>query len=1096
MPYKPSDPYVKRFATSHPATGAAVNADALPVATAALAGSGTGAMALTVANVGTGLYEVTGTFPATRAKGDVLNVSVAATVAGVAGVGVVDNQVLDSKRAGDLNDYAGGDTAGTTTLVGRLTATRATNLDNLDAFVSSRSTYAGADTSGTTALLSRLTAGRATNLDNLAGGPVALAAQVPAAFTAATFAAAGVFAAAALANAPTGGGSGVDPWATTLPGPYGPGTAGAILGGNLDAKVSSRSTYAGADTPGTTVLVGRLSAARANNLDFLDASVATRSTYGGGDTTGTTTLVGLLTPARAAKIDFLDAAVTTRSTYAGGDTAGTTTLVGRLTAGRATNLDNLAGGAVALAAQIPAQFTAATFAAAGVFSTGALANAPTGGGAAAPDPWGTPLPGGYGPGTAGAILGGNPDTAGTTALLGRLTAGRATNLDFLDVSVASRSTYAGADTAGTTTLLGRLTGPRATNLDFLDAAVSSRSTYAGADTAGTTALLSRLTAPRAGYLDNLSGGSVALAAQIPTQFTAATFSGPGVFAAAALANAPAAADAWAKQVPGTYPDGSAGSILGRFLDAAVSSRSTYAGADTAGTTTLLGLLTPARAARIDNLDAAVSSRSTYAGGDTAGTTTLVSRLTAPRATNLDNLDASVATRSTYGGGDTPGTTTLVGRVTALRATNLDFLDVSVASRSTYLGADTPGTSTLLTLLTPPRAGYLDNLAGGLVALRAQIPAQFTAALFAAPGVFAAGALVNVPLAADLTPQMKLSVTAAVGLANPNLDAQLAGIASTLGGTRGDTSTLVGLLTPVRAGYLDHLAVTPFPANASQFSGSAASQVGALATQATLNTVLTSVQSITNNARVINLFGPSQLPTPASGSSAFEFDVVVTNPATGALGDADAVPTVAARSATGGDYRASLSPVAPGSSAGRYKFTFTVPSTATPDEVVFEVSAAVNGQPAGTSLVALVAPAFSSTFTTQDRATLNAVAAVQPPYPIQLDEYGWVILAEDQPGCSPATVGDLQTTEENLAPLVLPTGTVLSATSTASLSAAGGSLVASNGAYNRQSLRFRTGDLATERRRVLAHTVAGTLHQFVLSNGFTGLPGEGDEFDIL
>jgi hypothetical protein len=59
------------------------------------------------------------------------------------------------------------DGAGVTTLLGRLTAGRATGLDNLDAAVSTRSTYAGADTAGTTTLLARLTAGRSANLDNL-----------------------------------------------------------------------------------------------------------------------------------------------------------------------------------------------------------------------------------------------------------------------------------------------------------------------------------------------------------------------------------------------------------------------------------------------------------------------------------------------------------------------------------------------------------------------------------------------------------------------------------------------------------------------------------------------------------------------------------------------------------------------------------------------------------------------------------------------------------------------------------------------------------------------------------------------------------------
>jgi hypothetical protein len=68
-----------------------------------------------------------------------------------------------------LSTYAGGDTSGTTSLLGRLTSTRAGNLDNLDAAVTSRSTYAGADTSGTGTLLARLTATRAGYLDLLAG---------------------------------------------------------------------------------------------------------------------------------------------------------------------------------------------------------------------------------------------------------------------------------------------------------------------------------------------------------------------------------------------------------------------------------------------------------------------------------------------------------------------------------------------------------------------------------------------------------------------------------------------------------------------------------------------------------------------------------------------------------------------------------------------------------------------------------------------------------------------------------------------------------------------------------------------------------------
>jgi len=46
-----------------------------------------------------------------------------------------------------------------------------------------------------------------------------------------------------------------DPWATQLPATYPAGTAGAILGGNLDAKVSTRSTYAGGPVASVTAPV-------------------------------------------------------------------------------------------------------------------------------------------------------------------------------------------------------------------------------------------------------------------------------------------------------------------------------------------------------------------------------------------------------------------------------------------------------------------------------------------------------------------------------------------------------------------------------------------------------------------------------------------------------------------------------------------------------------------------------------------------------------------------------------------------------------------------------------------------------------------------
>jgi hypothetical protein len=61
----------------------------------------------------------------------------------------------------------------------------------------------------------------------------------------------------------------------------------------------------------------------------------------------------------------------------------------------------------------------------------------------------------------------------------------------------------------------------------------------------------------------------------------------------------------------------------------------------------------ANSTKLANLDATVSSRSTYAGGDTSGTTTLLSRLTGTRAGNLDNLDATVSSRLATSGYTAP-----------------------------------------------------------------------------------------------------------------------------------------------------------------------------------------------------------------------------------------------------------------------------------------------------------------------------------------------------------------------------------------------------------------------------------------------------------
>jgi hypothetical protein len=182
-------------------------------------------------------------------------------------------------------------------------------------------------------------------------------------------------------------------------------------------------------------------------------------------------------------------------------------------------------------------------------------------------------------------------------------------------------------------------------------------------------------------------------------------------------------DPWATALPGSYGAGTAGSIVGTNLDAAVSTRSTYAGTDTSGTTTLLSRLTSTRAGLLDNLDAAVSTRSSHSAADvwSVGTRTLTAFTIAVDITSTavsliwdklltgittassigklikDNLDATVSSRSTYAGGDTSGTTTLLGRLTSTRASNLDNLDAAISTRLATAGYTAPDNSDIVAI---------------------------------------------------------------------------------------------------------------------------------------------------------------------------------------------------------------------------------------------------------------------------------------------------------------------------------------------------------------------------------------------------------------
>jgi len=100
------------------------------------------------------------------------------------------------------------------------------------------------------------------------------------------------------------------------------------------------------------------------------------------------------------------------------------------------------------------------------------------------------------------------------------------------------------------------------------------------------------------------------------------------------------------------------------------------------------------------LDAAVSTRSTYAGTDTAGTTTLLSRIASALTITTGKVDVNDKTGFSLSAGGVQAiwdaltsALTTVGSIGKLIVTNLDAL---ISSRSTYAGGDTAGVTTLLT----------------------------------------------------------------------------------------------------------------------------------------------------------------------------------------------------------------------------------------------------------------------------------------------------------------------------------------------------------------------------------------------------------------
>ena len=271
------------FITSSPTTGAATDADTTP--TCEVFEDATDMAILTptvVKRTGkTGNYRIPIACTAANGfeSGKSYNLIVSATVGGVAAKAVLQTFQMrtngpDDLAASILTRAAAGDamalTAGErTTLGGVIWQTLTSGLttvgsigkllvDNINATIASRSTYAGGDTAGTTTLLSRIasaltiTAGKVDVNDKTGFA-------LTGAYDAAKTAAATGDAMTLVASERTA--VAVSVWDRLTSALTAAGSIGKLIIDNLNATVASRSTYAGGDTPGTTTLLSRIASA-------------------------------------------------------------------------------------------------------------------------------------------------------------------------------------------------------------------------------------------------------------------------------------------------------------------------------------------------------------------------------------------------------------------------------------------------------------------------------------------------------------------------------------------------------------------------------------------------------------------------------------------------------------------------------------------------------------------------------------------------------------------------------------------------------------------------------------------------------------------
>lgn len=239
--------------------------------------------------------------------------------------------------------------------------------------------------------------------------------------------------------------------------------------------------------------------------------------------------------------------------------------------------------------------------------------------------------------------------------------------------------------------------------------------------------------------------------------------------------------------------------LGR-IDAAISSRSTYAGGDTAGVTTLLSRIIGTLAAGTHNPQTGDSFAQIGAAG--AG-------LTALGDTRIANLDAAVSSRLAAAGYTAPPSAAAnASQVRTELTTELGRIDAAVSSRLATAGYTAPLDAAGVRAAIGMAAADLDTQLAALPTAAENADANWDEVLSGHLTVGTTGKALSDASAAG-TPLDAAGVRAAVGLAAANLDTQLASIpaaasAATWGDTRADY-TVVGTFGEVMNGAGDQLA---------------------------------------------------------------------------------------------------------------------------------------------------------------------------------------------------------------------------------------------------------------------------------------------------